>query len=213
MVQNRSKNRFGLHIDPRVVFVTLLTPSNPKKYGFNSNTGKILEPACGTGNFLKVLDKPTLCTAFERDNLNYRIAKKLYPKVTIYNQYFEQSFLKPPRFTSHLKKEVTWLKDYPFDLVIGNPPYGRYNNPYAGYFKKLKMKQVELFFMYQSMRLLKKDGLLIFITASSFMRNDKTYFNEKKRIGEYAEFVDAYRMPKVFENTQVPTDILIFRRK
>jgi hypothetical protein len=45
------------------------------------------------------------------------------------------------------------------------------------------------------------------------MRNDKTYSHEKEKIGELAEFVDAYRMPKVFKNTDVPTDILIFRRK
>ncbi len=63
------------------------------------------------------------------------------------------------------------------------------------------------------MKLLKPGGLLVFITASSFMRNDKTYNHEKKMIGKYAEFVDAYRMPKVFKDTAVPTDILIFRRK
>ena len=67
--------------------------------------------------------------------------------------------------------------------------------------------------MYQSMRLLKPNGLLVFITSSNFMRNDKTYNHEKQMIGKLATFVDAYRMPKVFKNTAVPTDILIFRRK
>lgn len=182
-----------------------------KKHGFNPATGRILEPAAGTGNFLAVLDKPELCWAFELDPLNYEIAKKRVPEAIIYNQYFETAFLEPGRYTTKLKNKVSWLGE--FDLVIGNPPYGKYKNQYSGYFSSLKVKQIELFFMLQSMKLLKKDGLLAFITASSFLRNDKTYEHEKKLIGEYAEMVDAYRMPKVFKNTDVPTDIIIFRRK
>ena len=98
-------------------------------------------------------------------------------------------------------------------MVIGNPPYGKYLGMYSRYFKSLKIKQVEQFFMYKSLQLLKKGGLLVFITASSFLRNKDTYTKEKQLIGQLAEFVDAYRMPKVFKNTQVPTDIIILRRK
>jgi len=185
-----------------------------KRNGFKVN-GKILEPACGTGNMISVLDKPQNCTAFELDPLNFAIAKKRSPKATFFNQYFETSFLKKPRFTTKLKKPITWLKDYPFDLVIGNPPYGASTNRYSSYFKskKLNIKRMELFFMYQSLLLLKPGGLLVFITGSNFMRNNKTYTNEKQWIGEYAEFVDAYRMPDVFKYTSVPTDIVILRRK
>ncbi|MVO09739.1 N-6 DNA methylase [Flavobacterium sp. TP390] len=183
------------------------------RYGFNETKGKILEPSCGTGNFLKVIKNPKNITAFELDNLNYQIAKKRVPEATIFNNYFETAFLKAPRYTSVLKNEVTNLDNYPFDLVIGNPPYGKYKNLYSSYFSSLKIKQVEMFFMLQSMKLLKKGGLLVFITAQNFMRNDKTYMHEKKLIGQYAEFVDAYRLPKVFKNTDVPTDILIFKRK
>lgn len=183
------------------------------RYGFDENKGKILEPACGTGNFLTVLKNPKNCTAFELDPLNYEIAKKRVPEVTIYNQYFETAFLQAPRYTNLLKNNATWLSDAPFDLVVGNPPYGQYSNLYSSYFKTLKIKQVEQFFMLKSLQVLKKGGILCFITGSNFMRNDKTYSHEKNLISEYAELVDAYRMPKVFKNTDVPTDILIFRRK
>jgi type I restriction-modification system DNA methylase subunit len=179
------------------------------KHGFDAKNGTILEPSCGTGNFLTVLDNPKNATAFELDKLNFEISKKRCPGATIYNQYFETAFLQEPRFTTLLKE--SWLQ--PFDLVIGNPPYGKYANLYSGYFKTLKIKQVEMFFMLQSMKLLKKGGLLVFITGSNFMRNDKTYQHAKELIGQFADFVDAYRMPKVFKKTDVPTDILIFRRK
>ena len=184
------------------------------RHGFNEKKGKILEPATGTGNFLEVIKYPENVTAFELDQLNSEIALKRVPRVVMINDYFETAFLKPPRFTNKLPpKQITWLKDYPFDLVIGNPPYGKYKNLYSSYFKTLKIKQVEMFFIYQSMRLLKKGGLLVFITASNFMRNEKAYLHEKEMISKYAEFVDAYRMPKVFKNTSVPTDIIILRRK
>jgi type I restriction-modification system DNA methylase subunit len=189
------------------------------RYGFKVSQGKILEPAAGTGNFLTVFDNPQNCTAFELDDINAKIALKRVPKLkVIHNNYFETAFLHQPRYTTLIKSKganlrPTWLQDYPFDLVIGNPPYGKYKNLYSSYFRGLKIKQVELFFTYQSLRLLKPGGLLVFITSSSFMRNDKTYESEKTLISKYADFVDAYRMPNVFKNTQVPTDILIFRRK
>ncbi|MBC7642238.1 MAG: Eco57I restriction-modification methylase domain-containing protein [Flavobacterium sp.] len=182
------------------------------KHGFNP-LGKTLEPAAGTGNFLSILPNPKNVTAFELNPLNFETAKKRAPEATIYNQYFESAFLEPSRYTNLLKNNATWLKDAPFDLIIGNPPYGKYANLYSSYFKTLKVKQVEQFFMLQSLKLLKKGGLLVFITGSNFLRNDKTYEHEKKLIGEYADLVDAYRMPKVFKKTDVPTDILIFRRK
>lgn len=183
-----------------------------KKHGFKES-GKILEPACGTGNFITILDRPENCTAFELNELNMKIAQKRAPKATYYNNFFETALLQQPKFRTKLKKQVTWLEDYPFDLVIGNPPYGKYSGFMASHFKSLKIKQVEQFFMYQSMRLLKPGGLLVFITGSGFMRSGNHYLRERQLIAEYAEFVDAYRMPKVFKNTQVGTDILIFRRK
>lgn len=185
------------------------------RYGFNEEKGKVLEPSCGTGNFLEVLKNPQNCTAFELDPLNYKIAKKRVPKIgQLFNDYFETAFLKQPRFRSTLNKEASksWLENS-FDLVIGNPPYGKSINRHSIHFKNDKMKQKEMFFMYKSLQLLKKDGLLVFITSSSFMRNNKSYRPEKEKIGQIADFVDAYRMPKVFKNTEVPTDILIFRKK
>ena len=184
------------------------------KNGFNEAKGKILEPAIGTGNFLTVFKHPKNAVGFELDPLNFQIAKKRVPEVQLYNNYFETAFLKKPRFTQKLKTG-TWLKDYPFDLVIGNPPYGQRKDTgfYYSYFTNPKFKQTEIFFMYKSMQLLKSGGLLVFITASSFMRNESYYKKEKDQLSKIADFVDAYRMPKVFKNTAVPTDILIFRKK
>jgi hypothetical protein len=75
------------------------------------------------------------------------------------------------------------------------------------------MQQIELYFMYYGLKLLQKDGLLIYLTSSNFMRNGISYNSEKREIEKLAELVEAYRLPPVFKTSQVPTDILVFKRK
>jgi len=182
------------------------------KYGFDKDKGKILEPACGTGNILEVLDNPQNCTAFELDETNYQIAKLRSPKTEIYNTYFEKAFLQPPKYRSKITKGVTWLKDYPFDLAIGNPPYGKYSGLYKTHFSNLKAQQFEIFFMMTCAKLLKKDGLIVFLIPSGFLRN--SYTSQKSKITKDLELIDAYRMPdNIFKGTKVPTDIILLRKK
>lgn len=93
-------------------------------------SGKVLEPSCGVGRLIKHAPDYRNVTAFEISETPYRISKKLYPQAQIHHLYFEQAFLKAPRYNDILRPQVTWLKDYPFDLVIGNPPYGKHKNMY-----------------------------------------------------------------------------------
>ncbi len=176
--------------------------------------GAVLEPSIATGNIIKPFPESTRIVGFEINPVTATIAKLLYPKITVYNNYFETAFLQPERYTMRLSaKKLTWLKDYPFSLVIGNPPYGKYKNKYSSYFKNPKMKQIEQFFMYYGLLLLKSGGLLIYLTGSNFMRNGLSYGDAKKRMEKIAVLVDAYRLPPVFRFSQVPTDILIFKKK
>lgn len=160
-------------------------------YGFKQG-GNVLEPACGNGRMFQHLTGSNVY-GFEINPINYQIAQILNPHVHLYNQYFETAFLKEPRFTTKLKNKTTWLDGYPFDLVIGNPPYGQHKNRYSSYFGTEKMKQLETFFMYKSIQLLKPGGLLVFITSQSFIRNNNKYLKEKAIMAEITEIVDAYR--------------------
>jgi hypothetical protein len=44
------------------------------------------------------------------------------------------------------------------------------------------------------------------------MRNGLSYQGEKLEMGAMAELLDAYRLPPVFRSSQVPADILVFRK-
>lgn len=183
-----------------------------KHYGYDGGT--VLEPSCATGELLRPAPDKSKCHAFEINKTSRNIARILYPEAHIHEGYFETSMLEPPRFTTRLKKSVTWLDGYPFSLVIGNPPYGKYTNAYSAYFPKPKMKQIELFFYYHGLRMLKPGGLLVYLSGSNLLRNGYTYNDEKKAIQELGcELLDAYRLPPVFAHSEVPTDILVMRKK
>ena len=180
-------------------------------HGFDG--GSILDPSAGTGRFIEEAKKNAQITAFEINKYSAFILKSLYPNVKVYNQHFETAFLTPERFSSNYSQGTTWLDDFPFSLVITNPPYGKYGGLYAPYFTRPKFRQFESFFIYHSLRLLKPGGLLIMVIPSSFMRNGSTYQKEKELIGEFADLIDAYRLPEVFESTSIPTDIIVLKKK
>lgn len=181
------------------------------RYGYDGGT--VLEPSIGTGRLIKPALDYTKCVGFEINPFAKTIAEVSFPGSIIYHGYFESAFLEQPRFTKRLKDKLTWLPQYPFSLVIGNPPYGIYQNKYSSYFTKPSFRQLETFFMYYGLMMLKKGGLLIYLTGSNFLRNGDTYNDSKKEIEKIAELVDAYRLPPVFKNSKVPTDIIVLRRK
>ena len=182
------------------------------RYGFKAG-GSVLEPSVGTGNLLKWAPNNSKCYGFEINPISKRITEILYPDAKIYEGYFETAFLQEPRYTARLKDKLTWLEGYPFSLVIGNPPYGKYKNKYSSYFTKPKMHQIELFFMHYGLQLLKPGGIMVYVTGSNFLRNGITYQSEKLEIEKLADILDAYRLPPVFKFSKVPTDIIVFKRK
>ncbi len=211
----------GLQIDERGILDQYFTPIEicqkmwqiAERNGFNPDKGLVLEPSAGNGRFIETKPPTTKIIAFEIDEQIFKVLKFLYGSrtdVTLYNQYFETAFLQPDRYVSKLNGDKSWLPQ--FDLIIGNPPYGKHKNKYSSYFPKYS--QVEIFFIQKGLELLKPNGLLVYITASNFLRNGVTYNAAKEEMEKIATFVEAYRMPnKLFGNTDVGTDILVYRKK
>lgn len=182
-----------------------------RAHGFSGGT--VLEPSCGTGRMFAPVPDKTQCVGFEINKYSAFIAKKRFPGIEVHNLFFEQAFMEAPRFNKRMKGYATWLKQYPFSLVIGNPPYGKYHNEYSTFFKQPMMLQIELMFFYYALQLLRPGGLLIYVVSSNVLRNGIKYFDAKKEIGRLADLVDAYRLPAVFEHSEVPTDIIVLKRK
>ena len=173
--------------------------------------GKILEPSAGIGNMLKpFVDNKDFksITIYEPDEYACEICESRFgdQHIEARREYFETAFLMPPYFSTP-KKTVK----PEFDLVIGNPPYGKHVNKYTSYFRgKDDFKQTEMFFIKKGLDLLRAGGLLVFIVPMNVLSNG---LKDLKDIPRMCMIKDAYRLPPVFGSTKIPTDIIVLQRK
>ena len=184
------------------------------KYGFKG--GKVLEPSCGIGEFIKYAPEQELVTGYEINEVSAKICKILYPKANIESKYFETFFIKN---NNSIRGNIKNLPK--FSLIIGNPPYGTMGGIYAGMGEKSYTKSQNYidYFINRGLDLLEKDGLLIYIIGTEVSAGGTPFLmqqmNEaKKIISQKANLLDAYRLPNgLFETTDVLTDIIVLQKK
>ena len=181
-----------------------------RNHGFTG--GNVIDPAVGTGNFLAHAPEVDKITGFEINPVSFRVAQIHHPKAKLHLQPFETAFLKQPDWTAPLKDKATWLRGYPFDLAIGNPPFGGFKSPHREHFPGPTIHRLEAFFTIQAVRLLRPGGLLIFLVLSQWFRNGNKYNAGKKLLGEMAEMVDFYRLPRLFKGSKINVDLIILRK-
>ena len=166
--------------------------------GFQS--GRILEPACGIGNFFGLLPKgmsKSKLYGVELDDISGRIAKLLYPQAEIEITGFEKTDL-----TNNL-----------FDLAIGNVPFGQYqvNDPEYNHLKF----SIHNYFLAKSLDKVRPGGILAFITTRYTMDSKNT--DVRTYLAERADLLGAVRLPnnafKANANTDVVSDILFFQKR
>lgn len=169
-----------------------------KNFGFNENI-KVLEPSCGTGNFIGNLPeelRKSKVTGVELDSITGRIAKLLYPTANIKINGFEKEF----------------LPENNFDLVVGNVPFGEYSIYDKKYNKNNYL--IHDYFINKSIELTKPNGIVSVITSKGTL--DKKDNSFRKEISKKAELIGAIRLPntafKKLAGTEVVSDILFFQK-
>ena len=167
------------------------------KMGFQ--TGNILEPSMGVGNFFGMLPEEMRSSRLygvELDSITGRIAKQLYPKADITVAGFE----------------TTDRRDF-FDLAIGNVPFGQYqvNDPA---YNKLGFSIHDYFFA-KTLDQVRPGGVIAFVTSRYTM--DKQSPEVRKYIAQRAELLGAIRLPnnafKANAGTDVVSDILFLQKR
>ena len=101
-----------------------------------------------------------------------------------------------------------------FDLVIGNIPFANFKSldtskaPYADWL-------IHNWFLGKSVELVRPGGLVAVITSSGSM--DSETDSHRRWLAAHAELVAAFRLPTMafaaHSNTEVVTDLLVFRRR
>ena len=167
----------------------------------------VLEPSAGVGRFAE--NRPdNEFTMHELDETSARINKILHPGANVIQGAFQKQFLDDgERFLK------IGYKQPKYDVVIGNPPYGKYNDKYKGLGEGREFDRYEEYFIARGLDALKDEkSVLAFVVPSGFLNtaSDK----QKEIIASKGEILDAYRLPEgTFETTEVGTDILIMRKK
>lgn len=167
----------------------------------------VLEPSAGVGKFAN--NRPyNEFTMHELDETSARVNKILHPEADVIQGAFQKQFLDDgERF---LKIGYEQPKH---DVVIGNPPYGKYNDKYKGLGEGREFDRYEEYFIARGLDALKDEkSVLAFVVPSGFLNTADD--NQKKIIASKGEILDAYRLPEgTFSTTEVGTDILIMRKK
>lgn len=169
-----------------------------QRIGFN--TGRVLEPSVGTGNFIGLRPHAVAAqfTAVELDPITASIATALYPKSKVFNQGF-QDFVAPDGY---------------FDLAIGNPPFGS-QKLYDATRPHLNDFSIHNMFFAKSVDLLRPDGVLAMVVSNSFL-DAVTRDKARRYIADRVEFLGAIRLPNnaFLKNagTEVTTDIVFLRK-
>ena len=162
-------------------------------------TGNILEPSMGVGNFFGLLPEQmqgSKLYGVELDSITGRIAKQLYPKADITIAGFE----------------TTDRKDF-YDLAVGNVPFGQYQVDDRAY-NKLGFSIHDYFFA-KTLDQVRPGGVIAFVTSRYTM--DKQSPEVRRYIAQRAELLGAIRLPNnafhANAGTDVVSDILFLQKR
>ena len=165
--------------------------------GFQS--GNILEPSMGVGNFFGLLPEQmqgSKLYGVELDSITGRIAKQLYPKADITVAGFE----------------TTDRRDF-YDLAIGNVPFGQYQVNDRAY-NKLGFS-IHNYFFAKALDQVRPGGIVAFVTSRYTM--DSKDDRARRYIAERADLLGAIRLPnnafKANAGTDVVSDILFLQKR
>ncbi len=162
-------------------------------------TGNILEPSMGVGNFFGLLPDNMAGSKLygvELDSITGRIAKQLYPKADITVAGFE----------------TTNRKDF-FDLAIGNVPFGQYSVNDRAY-NKLGFS-IHNYFFAKALDQVRPGGVVAFVTSRYTM--DAKDSSARKYLAQRADFLGAVRLPnnafRANAGTDVVSDIIFLQKR
>ena len=162
-------------------------------------TGNILEPSCGVGNFFGMLPEEmrnSRLYGVELDSISGRIAKQLYPKADITVAGFE----------------TTDRRDF-YDLAIGNVPFGQYQVRDKAY-DKLNFS-IHNYFFAKALDQVRPGGVVAFVTSRYTM--DAKDSTVRRYLAQRAELLGAIRLPndafKKNAGTEVVSDIIFLQKR
>lgn len=171
-----------------------------REHGFLGSSDVVLEPGCGTGNFIAQAEAAGDAASFtgvELDRVSSRIAAALHPQSEIV----------------HAALEDCYVSHDSFDLAVGNVPYSDAVTVRDG---ETGMSQpLHDWFIAESLRAVRPGGVVAVLTSRYTM--DKRSEGFRRSIAEQADLIAGVRLPSStfhdFAGTDVVADVLVFSKK
>lgn len=162
--------------------------------------GNLLEPACGTGNFIGLLPADmagSKAYGVELDSISGRIAQQLYQNASISVNGFE----------------TVQMPDSFFDVAVGNVPFGDFKLTDRRYDKHHWL--IHDYFFGKALDKVRPGGIVAFITSKGTM--DKENSAVRRYLAQRADLIGAIRLPdntfKQNAGTEVTSDILFLQKR
>ena len=162
--------------------------------------GNILEPSCGTGNFLGLLPADmagSKAYGVELDSISGRIAQQLYQNASVSVNGFE----------------TVQMPDSFFDVAVGNVPFGDFKVLDRRYDKHHWL--IHDYFFGKTLDKVRPGGVIAFVTSKGTM--DKENSAVRKYLAQRADLIGAIRLPdntfKRNAGTEVTSDVIFLQKR
>ena len=162
--------------------------------------GNILEPSCGTGNFLGLLPADmagSKAYGVELDSISGRIASQLYQNASISVNGFE----------------TVQMPDSFFDVAVGNVPFGDFKVLDRRYDKHHWL--IHDYFFGKALDKVRPGGVIAFVTSKGTM--DKENSAVRRYLAQRADLIGAIRLPdntfKQNAGTEVTSDVIFLQKR
>jgi hypothetical protein len=201
-LNKKTKQQNGIFFTPQSIIKTALDKIINKE---NNKFKNILEPSCGTGEFINIISNK-----LEYENIDcIEYVKDIYDEIkSIYSSNNKINIVNDDFLQFNTNKK--------YDLIIGNPPYyvlkktlidTLYNNYYNG-----RPNIFIIFILKCLLNHLSNNGILCFVIPNSFL-NTLWYNNTRKLIYEKYEIIDIiHNTDDTYLETQQDTITLIIKK-
>ena len=194
----KEKKDQGIFFTPPFCIENIIQQIRP--YLTNINT--ILEPSCGSGEFI---------TAIRRELPNASITG-VELNTTIFNALTET--FEDENTNLHNSDFLTFIPDSHYDLVIGNPPFNvlkkkDVKEEYHPYFTG--RPNIFLLFIIKSINHLREGGILCFVLPNNFL-NSLYYDNTREFISKTCDVIMIKKCDGGYLDTKQDTVFMVLRK-
>jgi len=199
-----TKKNQGIYFTPPNIVLQNIEILNP----FLSTVKNILEPSCGSGEFIQLLNRSCINVNIIGVERNTEIFDTISPSLP--------SYIKPENQLELYNNDyLIYENELLFDLIIGNPPYfvmkkGDVAKEYYPYFDG--RPNIFILFIIKSLKMLNSNGILSFILPKNFL--NCLYYNKiRQHIISHYTIIRIIDCDGEFTETKQETIIFIVQNK